>query len=70
MKNPFKSPIENEFRSKDDWYDELVRIADKHENTRGVRDFEGWTSNWETETPDEAYYSEFPTHLNTSVNFE
>jgi hypothetical protein len=54
--------MKHEYTSSDDWYDALKAIAAKHDNTRAVRDREGWTDNWRNQTPEFAYYDEFPEH--------
>lgn len=51
-----------DYDDKDDWYDALVALAESHDNKQGVRDREGWTGNWRNETPEQAYYAEFPEH--------
>ena len=51
-----------EFNEKNDWYDRLLEIAAKHRNSKAVQDFYGCTSHWKTETPEEAYYKDFPEH--------
>lgn len=52
----------HDFETKQDWYDALVDIAKEHGNKDAVRDLDGWTYKWKQETPEEAYYSEFPEH--------
>ncbi|MDX1252181.1 MAG: hypothetical protein IDH49_08060 [Gammaproteobacteria bacterium] len=52
----------HDFESRVDWYDALVAIAKRHDNKSAVRDFDGWTDNWENITPEESYYEEFPEH--------
>ena len=57
--------MKHSFESNEEWYESLVDIAKTHQNTGAVRDFDGWTENWKNETPEEAYYSEFPEHKPT-----
>ncbi|MBU0703771.1 MAG: hypothetical protein KKC18_07875 [Chloroflexi bacterium] len=52
----------HDYDNKDDWYDDLVAIAGRHHNKSAVRDREGWTMNWQAETPAQAYYGEYPEH--------
>lgn len=52
----------HEYETSDEWYEALVAVAKRHENKSGVRDREGWTMNWENETPEQAYYGEFTEH--------
>lgn len=52
---------------KDEWYAALVMIAERHDNKRAVIDREGWTFSWQHETPEQAYYGEFPDHQPNSV---
>ena len=59
--------MKHSFESKQDWYDALMKIAMTHYNMLAVRDFEGWTENWRSETPKEAYYKEFPEHENMAL---
>lgn len=54
--------MKHDYKDKHDWYEALTNIAKRHDNKGAVRDFEGWTFNWEHETPEYAYYSEFPEH--------
>lgn len=42
------------------WFKTLKSIAKENKNESAITDFEGWTSNWENESPSEAYYNEFP----------
>ena len=53
---------EDDFQSSDEWYAHLQVIAKKHDNSSAVRDREGWTQNWESGSPEYAYYSEHPEH--------
>lgn len=50
------------FNNADEWYEVLVEIAKRHDNKSAVRDREGWTFNWENETPEDAYYGMYPEH--------
>jgi len=52
----------NEYDDADDWYSDLVAIAERHGNKSAVRDREGWTYNWKNETPEDAYYEMYPEH--------
>ena len=52
----------DEYETRDAWYEALTEVAQKHDNTSAVRDRVGWTFNWRNETPEEAYYSEYPEH--------
>ena len=45
-----------------DWVAALIRVAEKHRCERLIRDFEAWTANWINETPDEAFYAEYPAY--------
>ena len=54
--------MKHNYTSSDDWYEALKAIAKKHNNISAVRDQEGWTSDWENQTPELAYYEEFPEH--------
>jgi len=54
--------MKHEFRRPENWFDELQRIAKLHNNASSVRDYEGWTADWETESPEDVYYAEFPEH--------
>ncbi len=56
----------NDYANADEWYNALVEIAESHNNGRGVTHFESWTEFWETETPEDAYYDEFPEHQKSS----
>lgn len=53
------------YEDKDDWYAALEALAESHNNKRGVRDRDGWTMNWRHETPEQAYYGEYPEHKPT-----
>lgn len=55
------------YESKEDWYEALVAIAKRHNNKFAVRDFDGWTDNWENQTPEESYYEDFPEHIETWI---
>lgn len=54
--------MKHTYESKDEWYDHLVVVATNHANRTAVRDKEGWVDNWRNQTPEEAYYDEFPEH--------
>ena len=49
-------------RNAQSWYAELQDIAAKHNNKSAVQDFDGWTFDWDTQSPADAYYSEYPEH--------
>ena len=51
------------YESPQEWFDALKTIAKSHNNEDAIKDFFGWTCNWETETPYTAYYNDFPEHL-------
>ena len=55
------------FETIDDWYAALVVVARSNNNGSAVRDFDGWTSLWEEESPADAYYEEFPEHISDGV---
>lgn len=46
--------------TQDQWYLELQQIAGKVQGKHLVRDREAWTSNWQNETPREAFIKEYP----------
>lgn len=48
------------YETADEWYDALITIAGSHCVTHLVRDREAWTSNWQNETPEKAFYTEYP----------
>ena len=50
------------YESAEEWFDRLRDIAASHDNASAVRDFQGWTEDWESQTPEEAYYAEYPEH--------
>ena len=51
------------YETAEDWFEALQQIAREHSNEEAVSDFEGWTCNWESETPSVAYYNDFPEHM-------
>lgn len=48
------------YESRDEWYAALQSIAGNHGNRSAIRDRNGWTDQWESASPEETYYSEFP----------
>ncbi|MDD2721633.1 MAG: hypothetical protein PHH47_13020 [Gallionella sp.] len=48
------------FDTADDWYEALVILASAHMVRNLIRDREAWTSNWQNEKPEEAFYNEYP----------
>jgi hypothetical protein len=50
------------YNNRFEWYERLKEIAYKHNNEFSVRDRDGWTYNWMHESPEQAYYEEFPEH--------
>lgn len=60
--------MEHDFETSEEWHEALKLVAAKHDNKSAVRDFDGWTMNWENETPEEAYYSEYPEHKGSQQN--
>ena len=63
MSQKFTLPIDN-YDNVDLWYEALVKIAKSHNNASAVRDFNGWTGEWENSLPKDVYYAEFPEHKN------
>lgn len=51
------------YDSKDEWYEALLAIAKTHGVEHLVRDKDGWTYNWENETPSESFYNDYPQYL-------
>lgn len=52
----------HDYRSKEEWYAELKKIASRHLNTKSVLDFDSWTCDWLNAVPEDVYYGEFPEH--------
>lgn len=52
----------NQYSSAEAWFADLQDLAAKHHNGSAVRDFEGWTEDWQKQSPAEAYYAEYPEH--------
>lgn len=48
------------FETAEEWYGALKQVAGAHMLSSLVRDFEAWTSNWENEKPEDAFYNEYP----------
>lgn len=53
-------PYDNTYENADGWYAALQAIARKHGCLNNVRDKDGWIGDWQEESPETAFYSEFP----------
>lgn len=56
------TPPARRYLSREDWIERLLEIARAHHNESAVRDYEGWSEDWERESPEATYYAEFPEH--------
>jgi hypothetical protein len=50
------------YEDADEWYEELRRIAKRHNNLAGIRDRDSWVAGWARKSPSDAYYEEYPEH--------
>ncbi|MCQ8182211.1 hypothetical protein NP603_13900 [Methylomonas sp. SURF-1] len=48
------------YETADDWYAALIELATAEGAAHLVRDREAWVSNWQNETPAEAFFNEYP----------
>ena len=48
------------YQTADDWYAALIELATAEGKAHLVRDREGWTFNWQDETPEEAFFGAYP----------
>lgn len=60
---PLKNTMESGnggYKTRADWYARLIVLANSHIAAHMVRDFGAWVEEWETKTPENVFYSEFP----------
>ena len=49
------------YETVEEWFKLLQELSRQH--GRNILDFDAWTENWENESPNEAYYKEYPEDL-------
>jgi hypothetical protein len=53
----------HDYDNEDDWYKELVEFAQMHCAGHLVKDRQAWVEGWQLNSPQDAFYDEYPEYI-------